>query len=143
MKRHRALVELSRDHQHALAIAQGLRRATPDDAPDAAAAFHAFWRAEGRVHFRIEEEVLLPVFALRGDASHPAVVQALVDHLEIRSAARRVSSKAASLVELHDLADRLTAHVRLEERELFPLIEATLTERELDSLGAELLAAPP
>jgi hypothetical protein len=106
VKRHRALVELSRDHQHALAVAQGLRRATPDDAPDAAAAFH-------------------------------------VDHLEIRSAARRVSSKAASLPELHDLGDRVTAHVRLEERELFPLIEATLTEPELDSLAAELLAAAP
>lgn len=95
------------------------------------------------MHFRIEEEVLLPVFALRGDARDPVVVQVLVDHLEIRSAARRVSSKAASLVELHDLGDRLMAHVRLEERELFPLIEATLTERELDSLGAELLAAAP
>ena len=54
-----------------------------------------------------------------------------------------MSSKAASLLELHDLGDRLTAHVRLEERELFPLIEATLSERELDSLGAELLAAAP
>ena len=143
MKRHRALVELSRDHQHALAIAQGLRRATTHDAPHAAAAFQAFWNAEGRVHFRVEGEVLLPVFASRGDARHPAVVQVLVDHVEIRSAARRVTTKAASLVELHQLGDRLTAHVRLEERELFPLIEATLTECELDSLGAELLAAAP
>ena len=143
MKRHRALVELSRDHQHVLAVAQNLRRATPDDASNAAAAFQAYWTAEGRVHFRIEEEVLLPVVASRGEARHPAVVQVLIDHLEIRSAARRVSNKAASLPELHDLGDRLTAQVRREERELFPLIEATLTERELDSLGAELLTAAP
>jgi iron-sulfur cluster repair protein YtfE (RIC family) len=141
VKRHRALVELSRDHQHALAIAQGLRRATSRDAPDAAAAFQAFWKSEGRMHFRIEEELLLPAFASRGDARNPAVVQVLVDHVEIRSAARRVATKTASLVELHKLGDRLAAHVRLEERELFPLIEATLTERELDVLGVELLAA--
>lgn len=141
MKRHRALVELSRDHQHALAIAQGLRRATEHDAPEAAAAFQAFWKAEGRTHFRIEEELLLPAFASRGDARNPTVVQVLVDHIEIRSAATRVMARTASLVELHLLGDRLAAHVRLEERGLFPLIEATLGARELDSLGAELLAA--
>jgi iron-sulfur cluster repair protein YtfE (RIC family) len=142
VKRHPALVELSRDHQHALAIAHGLRRATQHDAPEAAAAFQAFWKAEGRMHFRMEEELLLPAVASRGDARNPTVVQVLVDHVEIRAAARRVATRTASLVELHLLGDRLAAHVRLEERELFPLIEAALTERELDRLGVELAAAP-
>jgi hypothetical protein len=48
MKRHSALTALSRDHQHALAVAQRLRRATPDNADEAAAGFRAFWEAEGR-----------------------------------------------------------------------------------------------
>src|SRR3954453_8141739 len=91
MKRHTALVELSRDHQHALAVARVLRQADGATSRQAAAAFEAFWLAEARAHFRLEEEVLLPAYALYGDADHPSVVQVLVDHMLIRAAAKRVA----------------------------------------------------
>jgi hypothetical protein len=43
MKRDLALTRLSRDHQHGLAVALQLRRATAETAPTAGAAFAAFW----------------------------------------------------------------------------------------------------
>jgi hypothetical protein len=41
------------------------------------------------------------------------------------------------------LGEELAAHVRLEERELFPLIERVMPERELDALARALEAAHP
>lgn len=142
MKRHSALVTLSRDHQHALAVAQRLRRASAASAGQAAAAFSAFWMLEGRRHFQVEEDVLLPAYALRGDAEHPLVVQALVEHVKIRRDALRVGD-GADLDLLHALGERLAAHVRLEEHELFPLVEGTLAAAELDALASKLHELDP
>jgi Hemerythrin HHE cation binding domain len=141
MKRHSALVPLSRDHHHALVIARALRRATADTAAEAAAASLAHWEDEERLHFRLVEEVLLPAYAVHGDPGHPAVVHVLVDHLQIRCDAERVAA-GAPLEVLHELGDRLAAHVELEEHELFPLIERTLSEPELGTLGERLGAGP-
>lgn len=142
MKRHPALAPLSRDHQHTLAVAQRLRRATPDSASQAAAAFLAVWDLEGRQHFRVEEEILLPAYASHGDPGHPAIIRVLLDHMNIRSDAERLSAES-SLQTLHRLGERLASHVRLEERELFPLIEESLPDAQLSALGARLLQAVP
>jgi iron-sulfur cluster repair protein YtfE (RIC family) len=40
--------------------------------------------------------------------------------------------------ELHELGERLHAHIRHEERVLFPLIEASLSEDELSDLLAAI-----
>jgi hemerythrin-like domain-containing protein len=141
VKRSAALQPLSRDHHRALYAALRLRRATSADAADAIDAFHAFWRDDGQRHFRVEEEVLLPGFvAAGGDPRDARVAAVLTDHIAIRARARQLDP-TASPAELAELGDRLTAHVRLEEDELFPLIEATLSPEALDSLGAELMEA--
>ena len=99
--------------------------------------FLVFWREHGQRHFRVEEDVLLPAFAAGGgDPRHPCVTRVLSEHVEIRAMARHAAS--APLVELRELAERLTAHVRTEEDELFPLIEATLESTALAALGEEL-----
>jgi hypothetical protein len=64
MKRSEALWSLSRDHHRALSVAQRMRRA--DDAAEGARAFLEFWKGHGEPHFRVEEEVLLPCWALLG-----------------------------------------------------------------------------
>ena len=73
MKRHPALVPLSHDHHQVLFIAQRLRRATPENAGEIAAAFLAMWESDEKQHFRLEEELLLPAYAAHGDPAHPAV----------------------------------------------------------------------
>jgi hemerythrin-like domain-containing protein len=139
VKRAAELRQLSRDHHQALYAALRLRRAgDASEAADAVTTFLEFWRAHRARHFRIEEDVLLPGFvAAGGDATDPLVTRVLGDHVEIRARARGVAPDTP-LEELHELGKRLTAHVRLEEDELFPLIEHTLAPDELIALGAEL-----
>ena len=129
MKRHEALAQLSRDHHQALFQAQRLRRATDEDAAEVTAGFLEFWRSVGHLHFRAEEEVLLPAYAAYAEASDEAVVRVLVDHTLIRRDADAL--EAAGLDRVHELGDRLEAHVRHEERVLFPLIEQALPDDEL------------
>lgn len=138
MKRHPALTSLSHDHHQALFVAQKLRRAAEDDVADARQAFLDFWREHGREHFRIEEEVLLPAFAGHGDAHHPLVARMLCEHVAIRHRAGCLEGGAATAQELHELGTELDAHVRLEERRVFPLIEEAIPEPELSALAASL-----
>ena len=138
MKRTPELQPLSRDHHQALFAALRLRRADADTAEAAADLFLDFWRDHGRRHFQLEEDVLLPAFVLGGgDPADALVARVLVDHVEIRARARRLEDESP-LPALHDLGERLAAHVRLEEDRLFPLIERTLSPDALSALGAEL-----
>lgn len=137
MKRHPALVPLSRDHHHALVIARSLRHATVETATEVARAFLSHWDAEEKLHFRIEEELLLPAYAAHGECDNPAIIRMLLDHMLIRRDAARLAG-TPPLKLLHDLGARLADHVALEEHEVFPLIEAAIPEPELQSLGERL-----
>jgi hypothetical protein len=139
MKRSPALVTLSHDHHQALSIAQKLRRATADTAGEARAAFVAYWDGHGRGHFRLEEEILLPAYASHGDSHHPLVARALCDHVAIRARADALLvDEAPDPAVLHELGTCLADHVRLEERELFPLIEAALPAARLAAIATAL-----
>ena len=137
MKRHPSLAPLSRDHHHVLVMAQRLRRADEDDAAGAAEAFLEQWIEEERRHFRLEEEVLLPAYAAYGDPDHPAVIRTLLDHVRIRRDVERLTAGHDPEL-LHEVGGRLADHVRLEENELFPLVESTLPEPALAMLGERL-----
>jgi hemerythrin-like domain-containing protein len=129
VKRHEALAQLSRDHHQALFQAQRLRRATDADAAAVVAEFLDFFRNVGQLHFRAEEEVLLPAYSAYADPADEVVVRVLVDHTLIRRDAQAL--EGAGLERVHELGDRLEAHVRHEERVLFPLIEQALPDDEL------------
>jgi hemerythrin-like domain-containing protein len=133
MKRAEALQPLSRDHLKSLLTAKRMR-----NAPDAATAgrdFLEFWEAEGRRHFRVEEEVLLPGWALHCAVDRVAVARMLEEHLKIRRGALRAAAAKASIEELAELGQLLDDHVRFEERELFPMIEAALAPADLSRLA--------
>jgi hemerythrin-like domain-containing protein len=132
MKRAKALQPLSRDHLKALLAAKALREATDADA--ARVAFLHFWRDHGAHHFRVEEEVLLPQWALYGEVDEPAVDRMLTEHLRIRREALRLLLGETTLENLHALGDLLHDHVRFEERQLFPAIEDSLNEEQLAKL---------
>lgn len=139
MKRSEALSPLSRDHHQGLFAALKLRRASAADAEEARGAFLDFWHGEGAHHFRVEEEVLLPALARHASADDEAIVRTLVEHVDLRRrAADLEGSVEPSLETLHELGDRLHAHIRGEENQLFPLIETTLPSAELDELGAAI-----
>jgi iron-sulfur cluster repair protein YtfE (RIC family) len=139
VRRSAALAILSRDHHQALFVAHRLRRADAQTAAVQRARFLDFWEREGRHHFQLEEELLLPAFAEYGDAYHPLLLRVLGDHVSIRAQANRLTAQPDAGTELLErLGTALATHVRLEERELFPLIEETIPPAELLELAHAL-----
>ena len=128
MRRSEALLSLSRDHHKALSVALKMRRA--EDAEEGAALFARYWEEHGRVHFRVEEETLLPTWARLGSVNQEAAARLAQEHLEIRARALMVAARP-TLNDVHALGEKLTSHVRFEERELFPLIEEDLDAGDL------------
>ena len=136
MKRHPALVALSHDHHHALVEARRLRRAAASDNEPAAAAaaFRRFFAAVTVPHFREEEETLFPL-VVDAEEARPLLVEALLDHQRLHALAAAFDDSADVRRSMRELGERLEAHIRLEERELFPLIER-LASAELEGLDS-------
>jgi hemerythrin-like domain-containing protein len=142
MKRHPALIPLLREHHDGLVQAVRLRRAAANEDASARLAvareFVEFFRNKERVHLREEEEELFPLF-LRYVRSHPAPLrEARVQHVQLEGFARKLGvAVAAGSVDRETLAaagELLDAHIRLEERHLFPLIEDLVPDDELGRL---------
>ena len=145
MKRTPELRTLSEDHHHGLVHARRLGRAGDgtNAAEPVAEEFLDFWQKETAIHFRKEEEVLLPVLARHGgDLSLEPIVEMLEGHARIRGLIMRLSDEVmGSNVRpetLHEIGEQLEAHIRLEERVVFPLVEETLSEAALTELAARL-----
>lgn len=143
MERHEALQDLSRDHHHALARARELKRAGTEEGrfepEEAARRFLVFWEDEGALHFREEEDVLLPVYqrrkAILGD---DAVREMLADHAWFRDEVPKLRAALEAGEEVtdrvHAIGSRLHDHARLEERRIFEDVQAALIEADLDDL---------
>ncbi len=119
MKRHAALVNLSREHHHGLVLAgRCVRRQT------SWAAVAEVFAAELEPHFRIEEERLLPLLG-----EDPVVARTLEDHAALRA-------QLAAEGSLVTFGERLRDHIRFEERELFERAQDLLSDAQLaDALG--------
>jgi len=140
MKRSPELAALSRDHHQALEAALRLRRATDETLEAAVEHFHSFWSRQGERHFVIEERLVLP--ALSDDDAEWAAATRRVreEHGEIRAGAASLA-RTSSVIAARRLGELLRAHVRFEERTLFPLVEQRLSEAALAELGRALIAA--
>jgi hemerythrin-like domain-containing protein len=144
MKRDEALAPLSRDHHQALFQALRLKRAAEPDAGEAVRGLIEFFDGHGALHFRVEEEVLLPWFVREGgaDPADAAIVRVLTDHVWIRARIQKLrEADGFHLDDVRELGERLDQHVRHEERVLFPLIEGTLPADDLAALGEAIAAA--
>lgn len=108
--------------------------------PVAAREFVEFFRNEERVHLRDEEEELFPLL-LRHVPSQPAPLrEARVQHVQLEGFARKldiaVATGSVDRETLDAAGELLDAHIRLEERQLFPLIEELVPDDELRRLGS-------
>jgi hemerythrin-like domain-containing protein len=134
-----ALISLSHEHHKALSVARQLRRVTPESADSVREATLGFWLQHQAAHLRAEEELLLPAYAKHGDPRHPLVAAVLCDHVDIRWRMNALSEDdCVALTALVELGALLAEHVRLEERRLFPLIEASVPDEDLANLAATL-----
>jgi hemerythrin-like domain-containing protein len=141
MQRSQALAPLSRDHHHALAIARRLTRATAGDAAQVAQAFVEFLIGHELSHFALEEAVLLPAVETTAEGGRLGA-QMVDQHAQLCHDLRGLQAAAGppEPTELREIGQRLREHVLLEERELFPYLEQTLSDAELTALGSELVA---
>lgn len=140
MKRDPRLRPLSRDHHHALALARRATLAANSGDPRAVRETWdevvAKFNDELVPHFEIEERFLLPAMRAAGDEL--LVDRILDDHRVIRKLIRSGGHDPQRLAEF---GERLTDHVRFEERVAFPSAEAKLGSDVLETVGKA--ATPP
>lgn len=126
MKRDPRLHGLSSDHHQALVLARTVRRRADAGMLDAelAADVDRRYREDLLPHFAVEEEVLLPALETLG--AMDLVTRTLEDHRFLARCVREAREGAHGA--LAAFAERLAAHVRFEEQELFPACEARLPD---------------
>lgn len=130
MKRSPVLQPLSREHHTALTLAKACERAARSG--DEALVNQACQRAilsyadELAPHFEFEELSLLPL--LHGTGMQALAERTLADHEQLRVLRDALQRDDADALERFGKC--LSAHVRFEERELFPALENFLEERE-------------
>ena len=136
IKRDKSLVTLSRDHHDGLMLVWKIRQGISlqiDNERIATYVVNAFDQ-ELQPHF-IEEEGLLfiqlaPVDDLR--------VRAENEHGEIREKIASFRSSTPLTSDLLNFAALLEAHIRFEERVLFPELEQVIPREQLDEIGKQL-----
>jgi hemerythrin-like domain-containing protein len=143
LKRNKNIVQLSKDHHFTLLFCWKIRQGLKMNIQPARIRGYVdyFWEHHMLPHFR-EEECILFI-----SVNDERVEQAIRDHREIKKAISGLSYKEGNelMVALTALADKVDAHVRFEERELFPLLETVLTGEQLDEIGKNLASekSPP
>jgi hypothetical protein len=94
----------------------------------AAREFLEFFDGHAIEHFRDEEERAFPLLLVGGAEPPEELGQALLEHARLRAFAHELRASLADGVMTADTLMRtgelLESHVRLEERQLFPMIEA-------------------
>ena len=139
MRRSLALRNLSRDHHQSLVVARSLLRATDDRAGALAL---RWWHLDGKDHFRIEEEILLPGWMDSCSQADAAMVtRVLAEHALIRADFSEYERFGLGMTGLAELGQSLQRHIRFEERILFPQIERSMGEAELTTLAERVRAA--
>ena len=140
MLRDKSLVPLSHQHQRALALCVRIDRAQP--VPDAdleawQAEIEQHFAQEIRIHFSAEESVLFPA-ARQFSELIPLVEELSAEHASLRKSFSEAEDRRMSAEGLPVFAQRLSAHIRKEERQLFESMQALMSTSELTALGAQL-----
>ncbi|HEV2470435.1 MAG TPA: hemerythrin domain-containing protein [Candidatus Sulfotelmatobacter sp.] len=141
MLRDKNLIPLSHQHQHALALCVRIERASPIPEADLPA-----WQAEVaqqfeneiRIHFAAEEEILFPV-ARQFKELTSLVAELISEHVELRTEFNNAAQKRMSSgSDLRAFANRLSNHIRKEERLLFERLQQLMGPREMTAVGHKL-----
>ena len=140
MLRDKNLIPLSRQHQHALALCVRIDRASPIPGSDLAAwqtEITQLFKSEIGIHFVAEEQVVFPA-ARRVEELIPLVDDLLADHAALREVFIHAEAQDLSAAALSAAAQRLSTHIRKEERQLFERMQELMSQEELAVLGRSL-----
>lgn len=141
IKRNPHIVKLSQDHHASLLFCWKLRQGVKKEvAPDRMGKYIAyFYEYHFTPHFFEEETILFAPMP-----EDELVLQAFAEHKTILNLAHTlIDGKAENpYEEINRLADLVDKHVRFEERVLFPHIEHSLDESQLEAIGEQLSDQP-
>lgn len=143
MLRHKSLIPLSHQHQHALALCVRIERASPIASAELdawQAEIEQHFEYEIKIHFSAEEAVLFPC-AHEFRELIPVVEELLADHAALRELFSQIQMRRMSEEGLLSFARQLSGHVRKEERGLFEELQKLLTPEQLEDLQVKLEAA--
>ena len=140
MVRDKSLIPLSRQHQHALALCVRIDRAAK-----AGKLALESWNAEvaGMFeqeithHFAAEEEELFPA-CTRVPQLRELVSELLQEHAELRRYFAQAADGQLGQEELMAFGEKLSAHIRKEERQLFEDVQKLMSEGDLAKLRVTL-----
>jgi hemerythrin-like domain-containing protein len=143
MLRDKSLIPLSHQHQRALALCVRIDRAQPIPAADL-----EIWQTEIeqnfdqeiKIHFSAEERVLFPA-AREFPELIPLAEDLIADHAALREFFSRAQMRRMSSETLLACAQRLSRHIRKEERQLFERLQQLMSPEKLLALGMQLEAA--
>lgn len=129
MKRHKALVQLSRDHHFGLLLCWKLKEGLKKDISVERMSKYIghFYLKNLKPHFAEEEEM---VFDILGN-QHPLIKEAVSQH---RTFEKMISNGFETPQQIQDFKDLLELHIRTEERQIFPAIEEKATDKQLENL---------
>ncbi len=143
MLRDKSLIPLSRQHQKALALCVRIDRAQPIPNADLEAwqaEIEQHFEQEIKFHFAAEEQVLFPA-ARHFPELVPLVEELVADHATLRESFSQAEARRMSAESLTAFAQKLSTHIRKEERQLFESMQHLMTPEELAQLGEQLEAA--
>lgn len=127
---------LSSEHHQALVLAVTLKKAAKsgDAAMLDAAAKELAERFETELdpHFIVEEELLLPALRARGSSEYDLIERTEIDHAWLRAGAAKAARGETK--HLGEYGERLSDHVRFEEKELFERCQNILPDAVLDEV---------
>ena len=126
MKRHEALVQLSRDHHFGLLLCwklkEGLKREISVERMSNYIGL--FYLQNLKPHFAEEEET---IFKVLGE-EHPLIKEAISQH---RTFHKMIADGFQTPEQIEIFRSLLELHIRTEEREIFPEIEKQATDKQL------------
>lgn len=96
-----------------------------------------YWQNHIRPHFYQEERILLPYLP----QDHPLATQLKEEHAYIRELVIALDNEADAQ-SFSSLCDLLDKHIRFEEEQVFTFLENTVSEKQLDTIAAELKEHP-
>jgi hemerythrin-like domain-containing protein len=144
MKRHPALVFLSRDHHHGLILSQlvkknaPLYKGLPHDIAGKITYVTSFHQDELKKHFFEEENILFEFIKTKNKYFEEAVNQLKEEHLQLSELVSRFVETIDPENDLNDFGVLLEQHIHFEERELFEKIQSIFSEEELNQLSQKL-----
>lgn len=144
MKRHPALVRLSRDHFYGLLLAQQMKHGAapyngyPADVEGKIRYLFTDYEEKLKPHFAAEENILFPAVKNSSPEISSLVDELISEHREIFSLIEEVNSIPDKKEQLNTIGMLLEQHIRKEERKLFEMIQQSMSEEKLLALEKEL-----